>query len=345
MRVPTLSIIVPAWNTSNSIYTLVNSILKQSYRDFELIIIDDGSTDDTLSILLDIEKKDRRVRVYAKNNGGPSSARNLGLDKSVGKYIQFFDADDEVAPGALGLTTSAIINSDSDLVVSGWRIDIQTPNGLITDRGRLNPPNALISENIKDYVLESLGTNGMLYNLWNKLFRSSIIRDNKLRFNEDISFGEDLIFAMKYFQIISTIQTIPDVTYHYRESSTGMFGKSALNVKYRRINSEELTTFAGNPKSRKTSDLLHWIEWRWLLSFWRIAIKSDKSYRQKVSLIKENIGGEYIIARNARFIGYKKLILEYIASILRHTPHILVLAMYILSRISGFASRLKRAAM
>ena len=92
MSQPLLSIIIPAWNTGDTVRQIINSVVSQSFTDFEMIIIDDGSTDDTPRILQAIEKTDERIRVFTKENGGPSSARNLGLDKATGKYIQFYDA-------------------------------------------------------------------------------------------------------------------------------------------------------------------------------------------------------------------------------------------------------------
>ena len=125
MSQPLLSIIIPAWNTGDSVRQIVNSVISQSFTDFEMIIIDDGSTDDTPRILQAIEKTDERIRVFTKENGGPSSARNLGLDKATGKYIQFYDADDNIASDALANTISSIESLKCDLLISGWQIDLQ----------------------------------------------------------------------------------------------------------------------------------------------------------------------------------------------------------------------------
>ena len=228
---PLVSIIVPVWNAGETVPRMADTILDQSFENFELILVDDGSTDDTLSILREIEKTDSRVRVFTKPNGGPSSARNLGLEKVNGEYIQFYDADDSVATGALQVIVNAIRKSKGDLLVSGWRIDLQGEKKRVDGYKRISPERELVSNDLRVYILRSLGTNGMLYNLWNKLFRADIIRKYHLRFREDISFGEDLIFALHYFPYISRLQVISDITYHYQESSTGAFGKSALNTR------------------------------------------------------------------------------------------------------------------
>ena len=322
MNKPLVSVIIPVWNAGASICNMTDAILGQSFRDFELILVDDGSTDNTLSVLRKIEKVDSRVRVFTKPNGGPSSARNLGLEKAVGEYIQFYDADDKVAQDALQIVITAIKKSKSDLTVSGWSIDLRGKRKRIDNYKHISPKRELVSNNLEAYVLRSLGTNGMLYNLWNKLFRADIIREHHLRFREDLSFGEDLIFALHYFSHISHLQVISDITYHYQESSAGTFGKSALNTTFRRINSEELAIFASNNQTPEISDLFHWIEWRWLLSYWLLVARSHRSYRQKIVSLKKNLGGEYIVAKTTRFIGFKKALMERSAAMLRRLPHL-----------------------
>ena len=323
---PQVSIIIPVYNAEKLVNRIATSILKQPFRDFELILINDGSTDNTLETLRNIEKNDSRVRVYTKPNGGPSSARNLGLEKAQGKYIQFYDADDDITPNALRTIVQAIKESKSDLVVSGWKI-----SSLTRQRLPYTLPRELITDNLKVYILRSIGTNGMLYNLWNKLFRTDIIRKYNLRFREDISFGEDVIFAFHYFEHISSLQIIPDVTYYYQESTTGMFSKSALNPEFRHINLEELKSFTGHHnKFQEIEDLSYWVEWRWLLSYWLRIAYSSESYKQKIVYMREDFNGEYVVAKNAKFIGYKKFLMERIANLLRHTPHLTLIGVSIL---------------
>ena len=322
MNKPLVSVIIPVWNTGASVCNMTDAILGQSFRDFELILVDDGSTDNTLSVLRKIERVDSRVKVFTKQNGGPSSARNLGLEKATGEYIQFYDADDSITPHSLKICIDAILASKSDIVVSGWQIYTVRNNKIHSKYTPYVLRDETVSNNLEAYVLRSLGTNGMLYNLWNKLFRADIIREHHLRFREDLSFGEDLIFALHYFSHISHLQVISDITYHYQESSAGAFGKSALNTTFRRINSEELATFASNNQTPEISDLFHWIEWRWLLSYWLLVARSDKSYHQKIASLRKNLGGEYIVAKTTRFIGIKKVLMERSAAILWHLPHL-----------------------
>lgn len=109
------SVIVPIYNREKSIKKCVDSILRQSEKDFELILVDDGSTDNSLKICKDFEKTDNRIIVIHKENGGVSSARNAGIDVARGKYVVFVDSDDYVDNNYLEILSS----KDADLVISG----------------------------------------------------------------------------------------------------------------------------------------------------------------------------------------------------------------------------------
>lgn len=281
MDTPLVSVIIPVWNTGEDVVRMVESVLNQTFSDFELLLIDDGSTDNTLEILYRIRKGDSRVKVYTKPNGGPSSARNLGLEKVTGKYIQFYDADDNIAENALSTVMEAGAK-DSDVVISGWQIDLETARGVARNYKMVSPPTETITKDINDYIVRSLGNSGTLYNLWNKLFKAEIIHKNNLRFREDLRFGEDLLFSLEYFKHIKSIAIIPQVTYHYKSSSSaGVFSSSSLVPEYRAANDEAVVQFADN----KNSADLQWLRWRWLMSYWSLVAGSKKSFSEKISLI------------------------------------------------------------
>ncbi len=321
MRQPLLSIIIPVWNASDNIRHIVNSVLSQSLDNFELILIDDGSSDDTLSVLHAIEKTDKRVKVYTKPNGGPSSARNLGLEKAQGKYIQFYDSDDDIPSGALHATTSILDESKSDIIVSGWQIDLQTSRGIIRNYKQIIPQEEVVSSNVALYVLRSLGNNGLLYNLWNKLFRADIIHKYQLRFREDIRFGEDVLFSLEYFKHVQKLYIIPDVTYHYQANSkTSVFSSSSLVPEYRLANDEAIIAFAKTKPNREERDLLNWLRWRWLISYWSCVVGSQKRLNEKLYLIKQFNPKSLQVSR-VSVIGVKKSLIQCIALLARTTTY------------------------
>lgn len=323
MSKPLVSIIIPVWNTSDTVRHMISSVLAQSFEDYELILVDDGSTDDTLSVLQAIEKSDKRVRVFTKANGGPSSARNLGLEKAQGFYIQFYDGDDNIDVDALKSVTSTINGDMSDLIVSGWQIDLQSPDGLIKGYKYINPPRQIVDTNIPTHVIRSLGQDGTLYNLWNKLFRADIIRDNHLRFREDLRFGEDLLFSLEYMRYVTKISIIPDITYHYQvNSGTSVFASSSLVPEYRTANDEGIVEFAKGDDTPETSALLTWLRWRWLMSYWSLVAASKKAIHEKVGLIRDFKPKKLSVSYSINLLGLKKITLQMAASLCRRNSYL-----------------------
>lgn len=298
---------------------MVESILSQSFRNFELLLIDDGSTDNTLRNLRDIATTDDRVKVHTKNNGGPSSARNLGLAKATGTYIQFFDSDDIIADHTLTVVANAITQTNSDVLVSGWQIDLQTARGLVKNYKRIQPREETVTKNLPEYILRSLGSDGTLYNLWNKLFRADIIHEHNLRFREDLRFGEDLLFALDYFKYMRRLSIIPDITYHYQaHSETSVFSSSSIVPEYRAANDAAIVQFADHKLSATEQSLLQWLRWRWLASYWSLVVGSDKEFSVKRSLIQQ-FQPEKLGAARLSIIGGKKYVIQCLIMLARLT--------------------------
>ena len=324
VKSPAVSIIIPVYNASKTISVMVSSILNQTFQDFELILVDDGSTDSTLNVLRGLKARDKRIVIRSKKNGGPSSARNDGLGKARGKYVMFFDADDDVDNFALEKFINKAEVSASDLVVSGWQIDKTRSGKVLRAVETLTPPKKNISGDslhLRKFIVRSIGDNGLLYNLWNKLFRLDIINEHDIRFREDIRFGEDLIFSFHYFAHVSKLSIIPDALYHYQVGSeTSVFSKSALDPEYRRINNEELDLFAGAGGDEELQELTDWVKWRWLLSYYRIVAASNLTRNEKLELIRKNSSRGLRVAKNSKVIGSKKLTLERLGKTLSRSP-------------------------
>lgn len=319
MKTPLISIIIPVWNAGSSVRYIVNAITSQSFDDFELLLIDDGSSDDTLSVLHDLEKSDARIHVYTKQNGGPSSARNIGLEKAVGRFIQFYDSDDSIPDGALSAIASAIRQYNNDVFVFGWQIDLQSPQGLVKNYKQIAPQQKVVTERMTEYILRSLGSSGTLYNLWNKLFRADIIRENNLRFREDLRFGEDVLFSLEYFKHIHSLATIPDITYHYlTNSKTSVFASSSINPEYRIANDEAVVSFVEHPNAVEY-DLLQWLRWRWLMSYWSFVAASHNPSKKKRQLIRQFSAVDIPLIKTPRYIGLKKFVLQAVAYVIRYS--------------------------
>ena len=322
MKVPLVSIIIPVYNAADSIGTITNQILKQSFKDFELILVDDGSTDTTLQIIRGFASKDKRVVVRAQKNGGPSSARNTGLQKARGTYIQFYDADDAIVPGALKQLVATAEASGTDCLVSGWAIDLQTQTKLVRDYKTVSPQPATIqAPELIPYTIKSIGTDGTLYNLWNKLFRTDIIHKHNLRFDESIRFGEDLLFAFGFLKHAQKLTIVSNISYRYTANSqSSVFSTSSLNPAFRQANDDGLTAFVGDNPDHELSDLYHWVRWRWLLSYWTLIARSNLPRDKKLNLIKQIPNRPYVVASSAKYIGTRKRRLEKLGKQLLRSP-------------------------
>ena len=205
-----ISVIVPIYNAENILYRCVDSILAQSYTDFELLLINDGSIDNSGAICDAYAAMDSRVRVFHKENGGVSSARNLGLDNARGEWITFCDSDDYVGEDWLKSFIDGITN-DVELVIQG--IYYIKNNGKIEIK-KLSPYcGCTIIE--KRELIESLMEQGVFGYPVTKLFRRCILESYRIRFDIQSSFREDEQFFSKYLLYTNRYKCVEDVNYYY----------------------------------------------------------------------------------------------------------------------------------
>lgn len=316
-----LSIIIPCYNAQQSIGKIVGSILDQEYKDFELILVNDGSTDDTLKVLNKLADTDSRIKILNKPNGGPSSARNLGLDKAIGDYIQFYDADDDIKPESLGEIVQAM--SSNDMVVSGWQTNLCQNGETIIGYKKLIPDHKVIDTNIKEFVLKSFGTDGLLYNLWNKMLKTEVIRANNLRFDENLNFGEDVLFALSYLKSVKRIEILPIISYEYTAgSATSIFKVSSIVTENRHANDDGLLDYAGNNLSNNEEILLRWVRYRWLVSYWSLILASNLSFKDKISRIKAFQPNKLGSKSSPKLIGISNYTIQKLASLAKFNPYL-----------------------
>lgn len=212
---PVISIVVPVFNSAAYLSNCVDSIRSQTFRDFECILVDDGSTDNTLALCEHYGKLDHRIKVQHQNNSGVSSARNLGLRNCAGEYIAFVDSDDTVLPEMYHVMLDARMKYDSDVVCCGYLHKGKT----------YSIPDFFYSDNQAKgaYELEK----GELFGLiWNKIYKKKILEENNIYFSPGQFFGEDMIFNLRYFSFINNILNIPNALYIYNESNVSSISKN-----------------------------------------------------------------------------------------------------------------------
>lgn len=224
MKKPLFSIIIPAYNAEATLRRCVDSILVQTIRDFELILVDDGSSDSSGSICDQYTLVDSRIHVFHKRNGGVSSARNIGLNNAIGHWIAFCDADDYVYPQWLEHFNENI-SDNIQLIVQGFETDRPIGDKTATTKYGID------FHGDAKAGLKSLDSRNILGYLFSKAFKRSIIETSNIRFDESLHFCEDLIFISDYFLNISHIASTSKIGYYYSVPNwSGKYISSSTNL-------------------------------------------------------------------------------------------------------------------
>ena len=215
MNVPKVSVIVPVYKVEKYLHRCVDSILNQTFTDFELILVDDGSPDNCGAICDEYAAKDSRVRVIHKENGGVSSARNVGLDVAQGKYVSFCDADDFFLRDSLKNLVQESTVADSQLIVGGieyWLIN-EDNNEIQYRKSIFRQSRDIQVANTNELWL--FWTENNMLSACGKLFITNKIRKNNLKFNEKLIAMEDCAFVLDYLRHCNNIAMSSSFTYVY----------------------------------------------------------------------------------------------------------------------------------
>lgn len=204
---PTISIIIPIYNTEKYLRRCLDSIVAQTYKDFECILVDDGSTDDSSKICDEYATKDNRLKVFHNTNGGPSKARNFGIDKARGGYLIFIDSDDWLEHDALATYTDEIKKNNPDIIKTGYSQD--SPDGRC-EIFHVSKDKYLTSQLDIYYETETDGYAGFL---WDTLFKREAIGEERL--DENLKWLEDHVFSFAVFSHCHSMSVLSKVTYHY----------------------------------------------------------------------------------------------------------------------------------
>lgn len=240
------------YNTEAYIERCVNSISCQDYINLEIILVNDGSTDATLSICKTLALKDKRILIYSMANSGVSVARNKGVELANGTYIQFIDADDYVMPNYVSTLHSVLIKEKAQLSVCAITL-YDTSHKLLESwdagNGILN-----FTKPDNNYLVELLHS-FLLFGPVNKLYISKIIKGNSILFDKTISYGEDLIFNMDYMSHVEKICITNKVHYGYFQLNTNSLSNKFYENKYeisKKIHQRLITFFKNKQIENET---------------------------------------------------------------------------------------------
>lgn len=222
-----VSIIVPAYNAQKTIGRCIESILNQTYTDFELLVMDDGSKDETPEIIDRYATKDARVIAVHKQNSGVSDTRNQALDRASGRYIQFLDADDWISPDATRLFVRAMEdNPTCDMVIADF---YRVVGEKMSQKGDIEEEKLLTREEYADEMMRNPAD--FYYGvLWNKFFRRSIIEEYKLRMDVQLDWAEDFIFNMEYVLHTDHIYSLKAPVYYYVKTEGSLVAQGGASI-------------------------------------------------------------------------------------------------------------------
>lgn len=255
-----VSIIIPIYNSEKLLKRCINSIVNQTYKNIEIILVNDGSDDSSGEICEDYARKDKRIKVIHQKNMGVSTARNRGVHESKGRYIQFVDSDDEISPTMTEILVKEVNNS-IDLVICGYKNVILNNDGPIK---KVNVPliNGILENNEFMVHFGDLYYNSLINSPCNKLYVSKIIKNNEIRFNELISNGEDLLFNLSYINFCRKISLVKKSPYLYqRTNNLNSLSKRYVDKYFdnRKFIHQEVTKFLikKNANSQKNKEVLN----------------------------------------------------------------------------------------
>ena len=213
-----ISIIVPIYNTEKYLHECLDSIINQTYANFEVLLVNDGSTDSSGIICQEYVERDSRFRYFEKDNGGVASARNLGLEHSEGTYITFIDSDDWVEQNYLDVLYTALKENDTDVAISTYKRFAQDGVFYLRSYSREDDEFLNLGTRSRDSFLEILPRLGELdhsfYSISSKLIKRKII--GNLLFDEQVSYAEDLNFFFHLYLGVESVVYVRDYTYIYR---------------------------------------------------------------------------------------------------------------------------------
>lgn len=210
---PLISIIIPIYNAENYIRKCIDSLINQTYKNIEIILINDGSTDTSASICDLYKKQDKRVFVFHKKNQGVSSTRNEGLKLAKGDFISFIDSDDWLELDAYQILVDIIKKYKVDAVIFEYSIDYLDGKIILKPHKKYN--GILNSEKAVELTVTSINRSA-----WSKIYSKNIVQG--IKFDRDIHFGEDILFACSVLKNAKSVYYLSKPIYHYIQSEIGV---------------------------------------------------------------------------------------------------------------------------
>lgn len=298
------SIIIPVYNAQATLGRCLDSIVLQHFSDYELLLVNDGSTDGSDEICREYAEKYSQIQYLKKENGGVSSARNFALERAQGEYVLFVDSDDYVAEGYFQRIEHSLVKMEPDMLLFGYRSfgasTSERGTGDYYEHEEIKVA-ARVSEAVQRYLFSSL---------WSKVFRREIIARTDLRFDERIFIGEDQMFIFAYAMHIRSIASIPDTLYLVDVSDAGSLSRKRrdyLTEQLIAVNHGMAAALQNTEHSSETEQIyekaLAWVVYRSAYSCCKELLKYDLTAKQRRQRVGEIC--KLYRAENVKPMGWK----------------------------------------
>ena len=280
-----VSIILPAYNVECCIAKCIQSLLYQTLKDIEIILINDGSTDNTLKIIENFSKFDSRIKVVSKNNGGVASARNLGVTLSKGKYIDFVDPDDFIELNTYEILYNLAENNNLDLIT--YRLNFFNPNNESNPKKIKLKKDKIYFGKLENYVLNISGLST------NKFYRSSLFKSENHQFIfPPLNMGEDLICNYHIYLYIHKFAYLNEILYHYRVKRPGKLSYNFNKNTYRKFFDESMIYLKKLPQFYIKKNLIKGNEsliLKMFFHYYNFYVKDEQMKKIFYNFLKEQI--------------------------------------------------------
>lgn len=234
---PKYSFIVPVYNCGRYLIPCVESLLAQTVKDFEILLIDDGTPDNGGAVCDEFAQKHACIRTFHKDNGGAASARNYGIARAEGEYLLFIDGDDTIEQDALARIETALLENPAELLIFGMSFDYYEKRDVPERTERLSVRHhGLYPREFYVSHFKVLFDDNALSSACNKVFSARLLRETGLRSREDMTLYEDLEFVLRYFDYVKHFCCIDEALYHYRIDAASFGNKRTRRLENVRKN-------------------------------------------------------------------------------------------------------------
>lgn len=312
-----VTVVICAYNSENTIAKCLKSVSNQSYKNLQILVVNDGSTDNTVDVCGELMKRDPRIIVVNQPNSGVSAARNKGLVNAAGDYVTFVDSDDYLEDDHIEKLISRI--DGSKLVITGYYYDLLDQNGRLVRRTE-KKEDFSGEYFLKDLV--NLYTKELLAVVWNKLYITSMINEQNIRFDEDIRLGEDFLFNLDYLSCcgVESFFVCKDTTYHYinqkKERLSSSYNERFIDIQNTIFHKFKALVSKYDNESQKKMNYLHanalFASIDNLMMIKKKLPKSDfkKIYNDSVRKINDELNTILEMTDNLKVIEFRRFLLN-----------------------------------